>query len=365
MIIFRGTERGGETENRERQGSHEGVPFRYVPASLVWPNGLLKRAYNYYMGLFATISSLSGENKGSAIDAVILAGYYGHLSGWLVTRFCRKRGILSVIFSDEYPDFMLTLNTRFRLVRMFLTFTVTRRFNVMATISKALYDYWQPVIDNRVNVIRYPLTAEVPRSITEKSPFDFEYVFYSGFSRMRIGRGFLEKDEPEVLLKAFALAAKSHPDLRLVITGEKNEKLADLAASIGINNRVIFAGKVGESEYFSMIHYAAACVLPRPETLQTKGSIPYRLGEYLLAGEWVISSDVGEIREIAGNAEGFLFYRPGDAEDLSDRTSSALEEAQKGNRKFDRALFQEKFSPAGCSAELAWLIKSSTTLIQN
>lgn len=365
VVIFRGTEREGKTENTERQGIYEGVPFRYIPESLDWPSGILGRAYNYYMGLLSTFRELSLEDQTSPIDAVILAGYYGHIAGWLVTRFCRKRAIPSVIFADEYPDFMLSHNTRFRFLKMFLLFTVTRRFSIMAVISNALYDYWQPVIGKRVTVIRYPLTAQIPIDIPVAKPFDFEYFFYSGFSRMRLGRGFLEKDEPEVLLHAFSIAVKTQPDLRLVITGEKNEALAGLACPLGIEHRVIFTGKVGESEYFSMIRHAAACVLPRPETLQTKGSIPYRLGEYLLAGGWVISSDVGEIKDIVWNSEGVLFYRPGDAEDLAASLNSALGESKKGSAQFDRSALREKFDPTVRAAELARLIKNSTIIIQN
>lgn len=365
VVIFRGTEREGKTENTERQGIYEGVPFRYIPESLDWPSGILGRAYNYYMGLLSTFRELSLEDQTSPIDAVILAGYYGHIAGWLVTRFCRKRAIPSVIFADEYPDFMLSHNTRFRFLKMFLLFTVTRRFSIMAVISNALYDYWQPVIGKRVTVIRYPLTAQIPIDIPVAKPFDFEYFFYSGFSRMRLGRGFLEKDEPDVLLKAFALAGKSHPGLHLVITGEKNEALVEQAGKLGVEERVVFTGKVGESEYFSMIRHAAACILPRPETLQTKGSIPYRLGEYLLAGGWVISSDVGEVKDIIGNSEGVLFYRPGDAEDLTARITTALELGGKVDPLFDRSALREKFNPAACATEVAKLIKNSTSLIQN
>ncbi len=365
VIVFRGTERERRFENNSRQGIYEGVPYRYIPDSLFWPSGLLRRAYNYYKGLFSTLSALAREDKTSTIDSVILAGYYGHLTGWLITRFCRKRAVPSVIFADEYPDFMLSRNPRFRFLRMFLLFTVTRRFSIMAVISNALFDYWQPVIGKRVTVIRYPLTAEIPNGISEKSPFDFRYLFYSGFSRMRLGRGFLEKDEPEVLLKAFALAGKSHPGLHLVITGEKNAALEELAGQLGVGERVVFTGKVGETEYFSMIRHAAACILPRPETLQTKGSIPYRLGEYLLAGGWVISSDVGEIKSIVGNSEGVLFYRPGDEEDLAEKIISALSNCQQESARFDRSDLREKFKPAACAAQLAQLIKNTTIFIQN
>lgn len=365
VIIFRGTEREGRYENTSRQGIYEGVPYRYIPEGLLWPSGLVAKAYNYYMGLFSTFRLLASEDKTSTIDSVILAGYYGHLTGWLVTRFCRKRAIPSVIFTDEYPDFMLARNARFRHIKMLLTFVFTRRFEIVAVISKALFDYWQPVIGRSVNVIRYSLTAEIPSDISEKKPFDFEYLFYSGFSRMRLGRGFLEKDEPEVLLQAFALVCKKVPELRLVISGQKDNDLAKLVVSLGVEESVIFAGKVGDSEYFSMIRNAAACILPRPATLQTKGSIPYRLGEYLLAGGWVISSDVGEIKSIVGNSEGVLFYRPGDAEDLAVAIEKVLKVGHKGRSSFDRSRFREKFNPANQAAELARLIKRSTTLIQN
>ena len=364
VLIFRGTEREGKVENIELQEVYEGIPFRYIPGSLVWPTGIFRRAYNYYMGLFSTFRTLVQERRTSPVDALILAGYYGHLPGWLVTRFCRKLAIPSTIFADEYPDFLLKPKSRLLFVQSFLSSLVTRRFTVMAVISKALYDYWQPVIGTRVNVIHYPLTAETPDNISEKSPFDFNYLFYSGFSRMRLGSGFLEKDEPDVLLKAFSLVVEKYSDLKLVITGEKNDSLVELVRTLGIEDQVIFAGKVGKNEYFSMIHHAAACIIPRPKTLQTKGSIPYRLGEYLLSGGYVISSDVGEIREIVGDNEGIVFYTPGKVEDLAGKIRSVLSEVKEGGIHFNRLTLRIKFDPATCAIELAQLIKNSTSLTQ-
>jgi len=362
VIIFRGTEKLERNENSEPKGEFEGVPFRFIHKNVFWPTGLISRVFNFYSGLIKALWSVALENRAKRVNAVLLAGYNGHIAGLLFASFCNRNNILSVLFSDEYPDFMLKQRTRFDSLSILLTFFTVRKFKVVAVISDALFNFWQSMIRNGQKVIKYPLTAENCEISAINKPYEFNYLFYSGFSSMRSGRNYLEKDEPEVLLKAFSIVARSHGDLRLIIAGQKSESLVESVKFLGLVDRVIFVGKVVESVYNQLIKQALAAILPRPKTIQTKGSIPYRLGEYLLAGRYVISSDVGEIKQIVEGDQTVLFYSPGDYLDLAKKIEFVLDFSSQKPGSFDRASIIEKMNIVSNACELAKMIKERSIL---
>jgi glycosyltransferase involved in cell wall biosynthesis len=265
-----------------------------------------------------------------------------------------------VLFADEYPDFMLQKGTPFRLLNALFSYFIVRKFSILAVISEALFNFWEPMLGNWQKLLKYPLTAKESDEIAKVSSYEFDYIFYSGFSRMRLSSKYLEKDEPEVLIKAFSLVNKLHGDVRLIISGQKSDILIESVKLLGLENRVIFVGKVVEAEYNQLIKQALACILPRPKTIQSKGSMPYRLGEYLLAGRFIISSDVGEIKQFVEGDKTVLFYTPGDYFDLAKQIELVRDAKKRIGLSFKRPLMEQKLNLELNSRELANLIKGES-----
>lgn len=74
--------------------------------------------------------------------------------------------------------------------------------------------------------------------------------------RLDAWRGF------DLAIEAFALAAKEQPCMRLTIVGKggDKERLASLAKRLGVENKVIFTGKVEMSEYYRLLATADVAV---------------------------------------------------------------------------------------------------------
>ncbi|MBM4320037.1 MAG: glycosyltransferase family 4 protein [Deltaproteobacteria bacterium] len=101
------------------------------------------------------------------------------------------------------------------------------------------------------------------------------------------------------LLHAFALVARRHLDVRLLIAGRGDSlrNLRILADSLGISGRVEFCGMVSDTQVHQLFRGARALVFP--SFIEGFG---FPLVEAMAAGCPVVTSDIPVIREIVGEA---------------------------------------------------------------
>ncbi|MGH8494484.1 MAG: glycosyltransferase family 4 protein [Moraxellaceae bacterium] len=100
----------------------------------------------------------------------------------------------------------------------------------------------------------------------------------------------------ERLLRAFA-AADLAPDVRLVLSGEATPELLQLAAALGLDERLVFRGRVPETELPSLYRGALALVFP---SLYEGFGLP--VIEAMACGTAVITANTTSMPEVAGNA---------------------------------------------------------------
>ncbi|MCW5964855.1 MAG: glycosyltransferase [Bryobacterales bacterium] len=163
-----------------------------------------------------------------------------------------------------------------------------------------------------------------------------------------VGRLSLEKDHV-ALLRAVAGLACSQP-LHLVIVGDGPERtsLESLAADLGINERVHFAGQQPTAEPFYGI--ADIAVL----SSRTEGS-PNALLEAMSAGVPAVATRVGGIPEIVEDGVTALLVPPGDADALRAAMQRLLDEPTLGAALASSAsvIVQERHHPASRASRLA------------
>lgn len=103
------------------------------------------------------------------------------------------------------------------------------------------------------------------------------------------------------LIKAFALVASKYPMAKLHILGRKDEYPQDYATDVklvedlGLSERVVFEGAIPYDEAPQWLVNSTILVLDRPDSLQAKYGFPTKLGEYLLSGNPVVVTSVGDI----------------------------------------------------------------------
>ncbi len=133
----------------------------------------------------------------------------------------------------------------------------------------------------------------------------------------------------ETFLHAAAKAYEKHPDLRVVLIGDGSDKdtLQDLAAELGIAERVTFTGAIPFSEV--AVHLKAADIFGFASVTETQGLATM---EAMAAGLPVVAVDASGTRDIVEDGkQGFLV--PNDVDALAASINRLIESPRK-MRKF-------------------------------
>ena len=137
------------------------------------------------------------------------------------------------------------------------------------------------------------------------------------------------KDGVDDLIKAFAIVVEKYPKLKLVIMGKapsKDEETGNLALveNLGINNNVTFTGVIKAKDMPQMLKNATIVALARPDSLQAQCGFPTKLGEYLLTGNPVVVTKVGDIPLFLEDGKTALLAEQQNPKDFADKIIWAL-----------------------------------------
>lgn len=129
-----------------------------------------------------------------------------------------------------------------------------------------------------------------------------------------------------VLLQA--LAKISDSDVRLLVVGDGNLRptYQKQAAELGVEDRVIFCGRVSDEELPA--HYALCDLLVLPSTTMCE-AFGVVLLEAMACGKPVIASNLPGVRSVVSDGEDGLLVRPGDVDDLVRKIQILLDAPQR------------------------------------
>ena len=106
-----------------------------------------------------------------------------------------------------------------------------------------------------------------------------------------------------------------HVTALIVGDGAQRDELEKLAESLGLMNRVRFAGQQPRGEIIDWYRKLDVFVLPRLDLDVTRAVTPLKAANAMLLGIPVVASELPAVREITGNAAEYVV--PGDPEELA------------------------------------------------
>ena len=138
------------------------------------------------------------------------------------------------------------------------------------------------------------------------------------------------KDGVDILIKAFAIVAKSHPEVRLKIMGKapsKDDEASNLhlVEQLGIIDKVEFTGIVKAENMPQILKDATVVALARPNNIQARCGFPTKLGEYLLSQNPVVVTKVGDIPLFLKDGETALLVESEDITGFADKLIWAID----------------------------------------
>lgn len=129
----------------------------------------------------------------------------------------------------------------------------------------------------------------------------------------------------DLLLRAASILAPEFPELRLLLVGDgaRRMKAEELAAELGLSERVCFPGKVPHA---AMPEYLAAMDVGVMPASNVYGS-PMKVFEYLAMGRPAVAPRYGPLEEAITHGEDGFLFRPNDVEDLASCLQLLLRDA--------------------------------------
>ena len=122
-----------------------------------------------------------------------------------------------------------------------------------------------------------------------------------------------------LLLRAMPRLLAAQPALRLLLAGggPQEAALRALAAQLGTDHAVVFAGRVPHAQVASYYQLVDICVYPRLPRRLTELVTPLKPLEAMALGRLVVASDVGGHRELVEHGKTGMLFRAGDADALA------------------------------------------------
>lgn len=294
---------------------HYHIPssFTHVKVMELWKDWpFFRRVADKLYSKFSLVGFINRIQKG---DSVFVYG-----SPDYVKIFRTIPGINVYHERTEHPD-VLPLNSN-ELQEQYLKACV--KLDGLFVISTTLKDYFisRGVQESKITIVNMTVDTERFKNVSQNNS--------SGRIISYCGTASNNKDGVDQLIKAFAIVAGKHQDVKLQIIGKAPSKddasgNAQLVKQLGLEDRVIFTGVVPAHKMPQILADSTILALDRPDSLQARNGFPTKLGEYLLSERPVVVTRVGDIPLFLRDGESASLAEDNNPEDFASKLCWLLE----------------------------------------
>jgi|APIni6443716594_1056825.scaffolds.fasta_scaffold21268_1 glycosyltransferase involved in cell wall biosynthesis len=292
------------------------------------------RRWQKLLKYFKTIALVRRINKEDNISSIIVYSLLlsTHLFAWYLSKTNKTKLIKEC---SEHPLIHYQKNA-FKKGQGIIKLRIEMHLiDGIFCISRFLIEFFREQGIPQSKLFLIPSTVDPTRfASNDERPFPYRYIGYFG------GLTF-NRDNIDILLKAFAMICEKNPELHLVLGGFCSEKekilIENLILDLNISQKVVLLKYLTRKEIIKYIIYADILVMVRSKDLETQASFPCKLTEYLATSKPVITVNVGEISDYLTDGVNSFLVEPGDCNGLAEKLDYvlsnyeiALEIAQQG-----------------------------------
>lgn len=313
---------GTKAINTEKCGVYEGIPFCYIGGTPQRDKNLFIRKFHDWQDANNTINYLEcNMQKGD----IILCYFREDKFGRKLTAFAHKYGYHIIRDLCEYPYAVTTLNERTEQKCMQYMQTDFQRFDGAICISENLLNLAMQYAPHKHHIKIPILIDETKWDFSKVKPIFSEvpYIFHSGTL-------YQQKDGILDVLSAFADALPQLPQgTQYFFTGSIDKSpdriaIKQIIAERNLENNVQFLGYLSQEDIRRYIKGASLFIINKLDNLQNRYCFATKLGEYLLSGKPVLTTDIGEAVNYLINSESAYIVKHGSIEKLSSTIVKAL-----------------------------------------
>jgi glycosyltransferase involved in cell wall biosynthesis len=317
VIIYRPSEDGNNVQN-DSEGTLNGVRYRSTAHSLIKSKNPIIARVTWVYGYVNCMFTLFAENRVGHIDTIIQGSSKSSLIPlvYLFTRITRSKFVLE---NNEYPWFILKKgkisNGFYKLLYLGLYYKL---FDGVLAMTTSLQRYHNKHSKKSAQILLVPMTVDVSRfhlTVPREN-----YIAY-------VGNRSYKKDGVDILLAAFTRITKHHPDWKLMIIGDTgcDTSIKEQLDNANLSDSVILTGSVHRDVVPELLCRSKILVLSRPNSLQSEGGFPTKLGEYLATGNLLITTSVGDIPSYLTDGVSALLATPDSVESFAEKMTFAID----------------------------------------
>lgn len=221
---------------------------------------------------------------------------------------------------------------RYRLSRGIETYAAKRADHVVTIcnglrselVARGVHADRITVVPNGVDVERFD-TGSHPDTVLARG------LGLAGATVLGFAGSFYAYEGLDLLLAAMPRILTQRPQVKLLLVGGgfQDDRLRSLAAELGIDDKVVFAGRVPHADVHRYYDLIDVLVYPRRSMRLTELVTPLKPLEAMAQGRLVVASDVGGHAELMKDGETAVLFKAGDADDLAAKVLDLLATPQR------------------------------------
>ena len=285
--------------------------FKNISVEYLWHSWLLYRGAFRRLTLFRYIHKFLKRLK--AGDVV----YTYNVS--LLTKMCEEvNGVKVFAEKTEHPEATTAFPSSLLALTDSEMLSTINHLSGLFVISRPLKKYYESLGMDPLKIHIINMTVDVQRfREVKKQPAKEKYIAYCGTA-------INNKDGVDQLIKAFAIVCKHRSDIKLYIIGKipahaESYDNIQLIKKLGIGDKVVLTGVVSSEKMPQLLKNAEVLLLARPDNLQAKYGFPTKLGEYLMTGNPVVVTSVGDIPLFLNDEVSALISEPANVEMFAEK----------------------------------------------
>lgn len=305
------------------EGCFEGITYCHTAGSVIWPESghhMVRKGWIRIKSYFRSFATILREHRDIDILQVCVANTFSFYFYHVISRIF---GIKFVVERGELPGFVkhpeLYRGAKGRLTTL-ITLHSYRFFDGWILETQSLVDYYMTVAKKNVPYCIVPMTVEEERftELQKDTSRYGRYVAYCGNMR--------EDDGISILIKAFAKISSRHADVKLLLAGHSVdlEEQKKLVAELGIDNQVMFLGRLSRNDVPQFLMDAEVLALASPRSIRASATMPCKVGEYMCTGNPVVVTGQGEIFKYLFDGVNAFLANPDDVDDFAGKLDYVL-----------------------------------------
>lgn len=322
IVIYFRSETSERPRNTLLSGVYDGVSYRYVCDTTIREKNLIKRKFYDFCDRKRAIDYLKNHMvKGDAI----LAYFRQHGFTKSLVKFAHKYKYPIVRDLCEYPYATIRINKDTEKKCIKYMKEIFTSFDGSICISENLLTLARTYSPNGAH-IKVPILIDESKkdfSKVQAKEFDYKYLFHAGTL-------YQQKDGILDVLDAFSLALKSLPsDTKYLFTGYLKtspdaESIRNKITNLGLEKNVLFLGYLSDIELLEYEKGASLFVINKLDNLQNKYCFATKTGEYLLTGNPILTTSIGETNQYLTNGISAYIVEHNNIQQMADTIICAL-----------------------------------------